>query len=162
MVKHTATILAIALLAAATATARRTTRPHLRPMPETPAAADSVPSFRILPGDSVALELRGYDKPLRSSRECFFAINADSIYSVESIYLTITYYDMDERMLHRRAVHIQQEVPAGQTRQLSIPSWDRQHSFYYYRSETPRRASGTPYRVTISTDSLVVAAPGTL
>ncbi len=96
------------------------------------------------PGDSLVVV--GYDKLLRSARETFFVVNNSSCH-LKAISLTLTYYDMKGRMLHSRTAEIECNIPGGETRQLSLPSWDVQQLFYFYASPAPRRAA-TPYKVT--------------
>ncbi len=154
-------VLAVFLLAAvAFAWGRRTTRPGLRPEPAPePVEADALPEVTfesIVAGADSIISFAGYDKPLRSRRETFFATNSDTARTVERIWFTATYYDLSGRMLHRRSGASDGPVPPGQTRQLSTPSWDTQRTFYYYLSEAPARAVGTPYRVTLTVDSLLL------
>ena len=61
-------------------------------------------------------------------------------------------------MLHRRQISVPCDIPAGETRNLSIQSWDKQQSFYFVRSTVPSRTDqATPYDVTISVDTIFVA-----
>ena len=60
-------------------------------------------------------------------------------------------------MLHSASHNVGADIPAGETRQMSIPSWDKQFSFYYRRSTTSQRAEqATPYDVSIKVDTLFV------
>lgn len=153
-------ILAIATIAltAASAKKQRTTRGSLR--------ADnverSVSPDSLIPLRYADISLAGYDKPLRARRETIFATNTspDSL-SVKSIKLTITYSDSRGRQLHRRSVWIEAEIPPGQTRQLSFPSWDSQQSFYYRLSRQPRSVA-TPYDITAVADSAAITATSPL
>lgn len=158
--KRTTLILAIATIAltAAPAKRQRTTRGSLRAdNVETAVCTDSVVALR-----ATDISLAGYDKPQRTRRETIFATNAspDSL-SVKSIKLTITYRDSRGRQLHRRSVWIEAEIPPGQTRQLSFPSWDTQQSFYYRLSRQPR-STATPYDITAVADSAAVTAASQL
>ncbi len=126
---------------------------------EAVASAESVESSVIVRPDSTRLKIRGYDKPLRSRRESFFVVNTDTC-GFDTLYLTLTYYDNAGRMLHRRSVAVEADVPAGETRNVGIPSWDRQYAFYYYLSPRPTRAAATPYRVTVSVDSVRILPSG--
>lgn len=102
------------------------------------------------------LSIKGYDKPLRSSRESFFVVNTAGD-SIDAFVVTITYFDTQGRMLHRRTQHINTLVPAGETRQISIRSWDTQKAFYYLRSSSSARAQqATPYDVDLSVDSIFI------
>lgn len=117
-----------------------------------PAAVDTVAS----PAPHLA-DINGYDKPLRSRRETFFVTN-NSRNTLKGIAVTITYYDSSRRMLHQATHHLDTDIPADQTRQMSIPSWDKQFNFYYRRSTTSQRAQqATPYDVSIRVDSLFTA-----
>lgn len=145
------------LLGALAVSAERTIRGRLRPVAEALAPDSvSVPACAMLRGDSVALDVRGYDKPLRSARETFFVINNDSVRNVEAMWVTITYFDMENRMLHRRSERVAEPVPAAETRRVSLRSWDMQRAFYYHLSEPPARSAGTPYRVAVAVDSVLV------
>ena len=150
-------VLILAMLVAASAIATdKTTRKRLRraePMVESVVADTS----RMVVVDSARVSFKGYDKPLRSSRETFFAVNVDTI-SVEGLYLTITYSDMQGRMLHRRSCSVEVSIPAGETRSVSLPTWDGQRAFYYYLSPRPQRASATAYKITMHLDSVKVQA----
>lgn len=131
------------LTAAGTATATATAAP---------AAVDTIAS----PAPHLA-DINGYDKPLRSRRETFFVTN-NSRSTLKGIVVTITYYDSSRRMLHQATHHLDTDIPADQTRQMSIPSWDKQFNFYYRRSTTSQRAQqATPYDVSIRVDSLFTA-----
>ena len=153
-----------AVIAILPLTARRTTRPGLRPGPveQGSAAGDSLEaaSTECVSGNQApVVVLAGYDKPLQSRRESFFATNTDSLRSVEYLWLTATYYAMDGRMLHRRPICVQTTIPPLETRMLSTQSWDRQGSFYYHLSRPPERTPGIPYRLTLSIDSMLVSRP---
>lgn len=140
--------------------AQRTTRPRLRvaapsePEPECIVRPDSLVS-----ADSVAISFRGYDKPLRSHRESFFAMNGDSTETIAGFSVTITYYDTAGRMLHRRSANIVQDIPPGETRRVDIPSWDRNNVYYYYLSTRPTRSAASPYKITLRADSVALRRP---
>ncbi len=142
-------------------TAQRTTRkvevPDLT-------AVDTVPTQIALPEltpmvnpEPHIFDVSGYDKPLRSRRETFFVTNnADG--TIYGMAVTFNYTDVRGNQLHKRTQHINAEIPAGQTRQVAIPSWDKQFSFYYRRSAVPQRATNaTPYDVAITVDTLYIA-----
>ena len=142
---RTATIL-IALLIAAGVSAQRTTRRGLRasqPAATECAAVDTV----AVTADSITLS--GYDKPLRSRTESMFVSNHTGR-TVAGLRLRIEYFDLSGRSLHARECDIAARIPAGSTRQISFPSWDRQLSFYYRLSSKPRRADAAPYNVRCS------------
>lgn len=138
--------------------AQSTTRRHLRVAPVAAAAAaapvvaptaDTVAS----PPDH-AVDISGYDKPLRSRRESMFVSNNGSA-ELGGIAFTLVYSDAAGRQIHSTRQHLPTAIPPGQTRQLSFKSWDLQMSFYYIHSAVPARSPrAMPYDVAISVDTL--------
>lgn len=103
------------------------------------------------------VDINGYDKPLRSRRETFFATNntQDRILSVA---FTIKYYDMSGRQLHQQSRNVKADIPSKETRQISFKSWDAQQSFYYRHSTVPTRTDkATPYDISISVDTIFIS-----
>lgn len=148
-------LILIAVLATATVFAQRTTRPKLTAASNgsTSLSGTTAQPYSLNP-DVDSFRIAGYDKPLRSRRETFFASNYTSG-TVGKVAVTITYLDENGRMLHSRQIAIPCEIPTEETRNLSIPSWDEQQSFYYIRSTVPTRvAQATPYDVTIAVDTI--------
>lgn len=90
----------------------------------------------------------GYDKPNRATRETFFLTNntADSI-DADAICITFEYLDLKNRQLHSVTHTVIIDLPHAQTRNVSIPSWDRNNAFHYELSTAPARRASTPYRV---------------
>ena len=127
------------------ANAQTTTRRGLRPLTK------QTVTTAVSQADTVAA---GYDKPLRSRRETFFVTNnADK--SVEGMAITITYFDRSRRQLHQRPANIRIDIPAGETRQAVLKSWDTQQAFYHINSPVPSRAQqATPYEVKITVDTI--------
>lgn len=93
------------------------------------------------------IKFYGFDKNASSSDETFFIVNNSDI-DVKKLDVTIIYSDMQNRMLHRREETIDQDIPANETRMVSIRSFERQHSLYYYKSKPPRKG-GMPFKVEI-------------
>lgn len=107
--------------------------------------------------DSVAAA--GFEKTLRSTSESIFITNA-SARDIVSLSLSITYTDMQGRMLHKatHAVAPPEGIPAGQTRMVSFPSFDRQSLFYYHLSPLPKRAvRATPFKVKVTVNYITHA-----
>lgn len=141
------------------ASAQRTSRGRLSTADAPASQAETrIPEAKaVLSPSAVDFKVSGYDKPLRSRRETFFAANHLPEGTVERVAATITYLDASGKMLHKRSVSINCDIPSGETRNLSTPSWDKQQSFYYVRSAVPVHASkATPYDVTIEIDTLFV------
>lgn len=137
--------------------AQRTLRGKLRAAKHAEIPSDTVSTSLdtvvVAPGEHL-LDINGYDKPLRSRRETFFATN-NSNRAVAAIAFTITYLDGSDRQLHAASHHSAVSIPTRETRQLSLRSWDVQNAFYYRRSSVPQRADqATPYDVRISVDTI--------
>lgn len=141
-------ILLIVLFLSAAATAQRTTRKGLRvTKTESVNSYDTVSvASKQTDGDTPKITLAGYDKPLRSNRETMFVTNLTNN-TVKGLRLELNYYDMHGKKLHSRQCDIDCDIPAGETRQISLRSWDTQHSFVYRLSTRPRQADATPYDV---------------
>ena len=139
------TVLVIALLLTAlSASADKTTRKNLKERriepTEATVAADTV---TLSPG---MVALSGYDKPLRSNKESLYVTNATRRHLLY-VEIEITYFDESGRQLHKRTAKQNVDIPAGETRQLTFPSWDKQRNMYYTLSGKPRTSNGTPYTV---------------
>ncbi|MDE7387851.1 MAG: hypothetical protein K2M97_01220, partial [Muribaculaceae bacterium] len=89
-----------------------------------------------------SVRLSGYDKTLRARRETFHATNAllDSATIIE-LWITLDYADMDGRQFHRADHRVRCHIPFGQTRMLTVPTFDRQSTFYYHQSPRPRTSA---------------------
>ena len=137
------------LVASAAPRRQRTTR-HGRLRTETVAThrAEAVaPADTILPPQTDGMVLlRGYDKPLRGSRETFH-ITSQTTRRIEAIGLEITYLDTSGRMLHIREAEVRLDLAPGRTLKATLPTWDTNRSYYYVRGPKPRVSGVTPYDV---------------
>lgn len=88
----------------------------------------------------------GYDKPNRANRETFFVTN-NTTDTVSELNLTFTYFDLQGRQLHSATHSVTVLLPPGETRNVSVRSWDSNNSFHYELSPAPKRRASTPYRV---------------
>ncbi|MBD5422668.1 MAG: hypothetical protein HDR49_06550 [Bacteroides sp.] len=113
-------------------------------------AADTI----SLDADSSMLTVAGFDKPLRSGVETMFVTNHTGR-QIDGVTFTIDYFDLSGRKLHSRTLTVRATIPAGETRQVSFRTWDRQQSFYYRLSSKPRRADGTPFEVAVKIRSAI-------
>ncbi len=150
------TLLLVLLVVAFSGKAQRTTRRNLKEMPKVDTIA-VVKTDTLVNADVNVISISGYDKPLSSHRETFFVTNNSSA-TVISIGVTFDYRDSKNRQLHSVTTSVECDIPPGETRQLSIPSWDKQKSFYYYRSAKPRRQA-TPYSVSHTINHVVTSCP---
>lgn len=140
--------LTLMLLGTATASGRKrvTTRPKLKRIEavDTTTLRDTLAAAQL---DSVVIS--GYDKPLRSMRESLFVRNTTDR-RLTSVTMSIDYLDMQGRQLHHADITLPVDIPAGETRQVSFTSWDRQMTFVYYRSERSRSSRAVAYRIAAS------------
>lgn len=101
----------------------------------------------------------GYDKTLTANKESFFVTNRMDSLAIMEICVEFDYTDMTGRQLHHATHRVRCDIPPGQTRQLTVPAWDKQHAFYYYRSVAPQKRPGTPYKVKSELKSVAVTSP---
>lgn len=139
------------ILASVVAVGQNTTRKGVRaPQPAQTAVSKDTKSALVAPSDAHSVDVNGYDKPLRSRRETFFVTNNEAR-SLTRMAFTITYFDMNGRQLHEEKHIVNVDIPSGETRQVSFPSWDKQQSFYYRRSAEPKLTEqATPYDVKVA------------
>lgn len=126
--------------------AQRTTRRNLKEIPKVDTSTvlkTRTDTLKEIGTNEIIIS--GYDKPLSSHRETFFVTN-NSNNTITALNITFDYRDRKNRQLHSVTTTIDCEIPSGTTRQLSISSWDKQKSFYYYLSAKPRRKA-TPFSV---------------
>ena len=91
------------------------------------------------------IHFSGYDKPRRSATESFFITNTTDR-RMTGVTLYIEYLTTDGRQLYKKFVKLVCDIPPGETRKADIPSWDKQKSFYYIKSEASSKG-GTPYTI---------------
>lgn len=141
------TLIALIILGTLVAGADRTTRKNLRVKRTTAKTDTTAVADTVMPSAGMLI-VSGYDKPLRSRRESLFVTNRSNR-TLKAVTLRITYLDADGRQLHVADRTLNTDIPAGETRQLTFPSWDRQMTFYYLLTGKPRTADGSPYTVTV-------------
>ena len=96
----------------------------------------------------------GYDKKGGSSYESFFVSN-DSETPITALELEISYFTEQGKLLHRRKVELKETIPAKETREIDIPSWDKQKNFHYVKSQSGKNGSA-PYTVRFKILSFIV------
>lgn len=141
------------LTVSASAMARvKTTRKGLK---VNQAKIETVETRDTVTGDTCrAVELAGFDKPLRSGYESMFVKNLSGIHLL-GIIVECNYLDSNRRQLHKRTVTIPCSIPAGQTRQVRFHSWDTQQSFYYRLSARPRRSEAVSFDVECTVKAII-------
>lgn len=105
----------------------------------------AAPVYDTVPTPAGTLRFSGYDKPASALRETFFVSNRDTV-DIEGFAVEITYTDLKDRQLHRQTYEVRQTVPAGETRAVSVASWDRNRAFRYHLSPASGKPT-TPFRV---------------
>lgn len=138
--------------------AKRTRTTRHRPVPRTEEAVISLDS--ISDGVDSLVRLSGYEKTLRSRQENVYAANLSDSLTIKSVRVKIEYHDMKGRQLHSRQVNIPYDIPPGERRLLSFPTWDRQFVMYYRHSAPTRTsAQATAYDVIIQPVSVTFIRP---
>jgi len=153
--KHILTLLPLLLVLAAvmcisTLDARtRTTRKNLQSL-EVPVAVMQADDA-LLPDslgteiDPNAVSLKGYSKRASDNKESFFVTN-NTGHRMSAVRLLLRYSTMNGEMLTQRTVTVPVELKPGETKLVSIKSFDVQRLFYFYAGPKPRKQA-TPFKV---------------
>ena len=142
-------LLLVILVCASTLDARtRTTRKNLRSTEVPVVALES--SDGLLPDslaqiDPNAVSLKGYSKRASDSKESFFITN-NTTHRMSAVRLMLRYSTMRGEMLTQRTVTMPVNLKPGETKLVSVKSFDVQRLFYYYAGPQPRKQA-TPFKV---------------
>ncbi len=144
-----ATTVAIAAMLTSTAAARtRTTQSQLRATNE-PIEHISAIDNGNTPSDSTIsqadVSLRGYNKRASDAKESFFITNNTS-HRMSSVKLLLRYSTIDGTMLHERQATVDTDLRSGESKLVTISTFDVQRLFYYYAGPKPRKQA-TPFKV---------------
>ena len=126
----------------------RTTRKNLRSI-EVPVMS-SRPSDGLLPDslatvDPDAVTLKGFSKRASDSKESFFITN-NTRQRMSAVRLLLRYTTMNDELLTQRVVTVPVSLKPGETKLVSVKSFDVQRQFYYYAGPQPRKQA-TPFQV---------------
>ena len=144
----------IAAAVAASAPARRYAKPGATRAAAAPHETVPEAVFDTVAADTSRIQVAGFEKTLASTRETMFIVNGLDR-PVEGLALDIVYSDMSGRMLHSASHTVAAHIPAGESRMVSVPSFDRQKVFYYHLSPAPTRARvATPFKVQVTVTSV--------
>ena len=126
----------------------RTTRKNLQSL-EVPMVALESPDG-LLPDsltqlDPNAVSLKGFAKRASDSKESFFITN-NTDHRMSAVRLLLRYTTMQGEMLTQRTVTVPVSLKPGETKLVSIKSFDIQRLFYYYAGPKPRKQA-TPFQV---------------
>lgn len=94
-----------------------------------------------------SISFSGYEKEANANTESFLVSN-NSYAPLSAIKIKIIYSDLQDRMLHTRTLTQPCFIPSGETRKIDIKSWDKQHTYFYYLGNEPRKVA-TPYKIKI-------------
>ena len=126
----------------------RTTRKNLRSM-EVPVAvletSDGLLPDSLATVDPDAVTLKGFSKRASDSKESFFITNNTS-HRMSAVRLLLRYTTLNGEMLTQRSVTVPVNLKPGETKLVSIKSFDVQRLFYYYAGPQPRKQA-TPFKV---------------
>lgn len=126
----------------------RTTRKNLRstevPVMVLEQADDMLPDS-LAQVDPDAVSLKGYSKRASDSKESFFITNNTS-HRMSAVRLLMRYTTMAGEMLTQRTVNVPVNLKPGETKLVSVKSFDVQRLFYYYAGPQPRKQA-TPFKV---------------
>ena len=142
------TILLIALCINTLDARTRTTRKNLNTIEVPVAELDTQDG--LLPDslsgiDPDAVTLKGFSKRASESKESFFITN-NTTHRMSAVRLLLRYTTINGEMLTQRAVTVQVGLLPGETKMVSIKSFDVQRLFYYYAGPKPRKQA-TPFKV---------------
>ena len=124
----------------------RTTQSHLK--------AESTP-VQIIPdttADSTTtglsqydISIKGYSKRASDRKESFFVTNNTS-HRISHVRLMFKYTSMQGEPLHTQEHSVEINLNPGETRLVSVTSWDTQRMFYYHSGPRPRKEA-MPFQV---------------
>ncbi len=145
---------AVIALTALAAVAQNLSRPVSRRHVPRVAVQTAITSDTIVPApDSVVVS--GFEKPLRSTRETMFVTN-NTGRPLTALTLSIEYLDMRGRQLHRAVHTVAEAIPPGETRRVSVDSFDHDGLFYYHLTGSNARSGHpTPFDVRVTVASIV-------
>lgn len=126
----------------------RTTRKNLQSleMPVAPIeASDDLLPDSMAQIDPGAVTLKGFSKRASDAKESFFITN-HTRGRMSAVRLLLRYTTMDGELLTQRTVNIPVNLKPGETRLVSVKSFDIQRLFYFYAGPQPRKQA-TPFKV---------------
>ena len=95
--------------------------------------------------DPNAITVKGFSKRASESKESFFITNNTSG-RMSAVRLLLRYTTMNGELLTQRAVTVPVQLKPGETKLVSVKSFDVQRLFYYYAGPKPRKQA-TPFKV---------------
>lgn len=126
--------------------AQNTTRKKLKLNPKALAVETNAGSDTIYYPPTDSISLYGYEKAQTSTKETFFVSNHSSN-DISKIRIILTYSDLHGSLLHRHDVDVNLNLSAGETRFVSIKSWDPNKLWFYTGTQARHNAYSNPFDV---------------
>ncbi len=95
--------------------------------------------------DPGAVSIKGFNKRASDAKESFFITN-NTTGRMSAVRLLLRYTTMTGELLTQRQVSVPVSLKPGETKLVSIKSFDVQRLFYYYAGPQPRKQA-TPFQV---------------
>ena len=89
--------------------------------------------------------MKGFSKRASDSKESFY-LTSRLTHRISSVRLLMRYMIMDGSVLHERRIVVPVDLKPGETKLVSVKTFDVQHQYYYYGGNKPRK-SATPFKV---------------
>ena len=137
-------LLCVSSLDARTRTTRKNLKTNEVPVAVLDSADDLLPDS-LLTGDPTAVTLKGFAKRASDTKESFFITN-NTKHRMSAVRLLLRYTTMGGEMLTQRVVNVPVSLRPGETKLVSVKSFDVQRLFYYYAGPQPRKQA-TPFKV---------------
>ncbi len=149
MMKHTIAIILLissVALSLSLSARTRTTQSHLKaesaPMQMIPDTTAKSPTAGFSQYD---ISVKGYSKRASDRKETFFITNNTS-HRISHVKLRFQYTSMQGEPLHTQEHSVEVNLKPGETRLVSVTSWDTQRLFYYHGGPRPRKEA-MPFQV---------------
>lgn len=148
--RHLALVLfSLAAVVVSTAVARtRTTQRQLHSAAAVVQTIDSadVDSIDLAVGvNPDGIIMKGFTKRASDTKESFF-ITSQLSHRISSVRLLMRYMTMDGSVLHQRRFVVPVDLKPGETKMVSVKSFDTQRRYYYFGGNKPRK-SAIPFKV---------------
>lgn len=100
----------------------------------------------VIPFTPMVVGLYGYTKRQNDAKETFVLRNETHNYRISRVVLKLIYKTEAGESFHSREVSLECDLLPGESRMLSIGSFDVSKMYYYYKMP-PKKASGIPFRI---------------
>lgn len=141
-------LLSLCMIGIAAESRTRTTQSHLQSQNvQVPVTADTISASASEEGFSQQdISIKGYNKRASDRKETFFVTNNTS-HRISHVKIRFRYKTSLGEPLHEQEHSVAVNLAPGETKQVSVTSWDTLRQFYYQYGPKPRK-SATPFVVT--------------